>query len=343
MSSRETGGRGRQKPQPESASTFQRLQSRGERLLHWFPEVRKTLTREGEPGLDALLGQLQSLRGQVSKRAQATGRDLEERAERVLAELERQAVRGLRPLLTRANVASHAEVETLERRIAHLEGRLGPLLDDRSHVSTRVGSLEKQLEEVRADSSERMRDLSLQLSAADEVRADLIELRGHLDALSKDQVTRSLELGKQHDRLVRLEMRFGDFLKDHGAEIAGHDETVKQLRAFDRALEDGARLARGAAADAAAAAQTARDATDRMDTVSSELARTRGEVERALQHLGDLERTVRQLELRVGDLGERHGIVRDELAAFAARISQLELTAGQPITPATPLDHAEGH
>jgi chromosome segregation ATPase len=346
MSTRDAGGRTRQKARPESAtreSTFRRLQSRSERLLHWFPELRKTLAANGEPALESLLAQLQSLRGQVSKRAQATGRDLEERAERILAELERQAVRGLRPLLTRANVASHAEVETLDRRIAHLEGRLGPLLDDRSHVSRRVGALEKQLEEARADASERLRELTLHLSASDEVRTELGELRGHLDALSKDQVTRSLELGKQHDRLIRLEMRFGDFLKDHGAQSADQDEVKKRIAALDRSLEESARLVGAAADGAGASAKTAREVADRVEAVSAESARQREELERTLRFLGDLERSVRQLELRVGDLGERQSGIREELAAFAARVSQLELTSAQRTTPATLANNIEGH
>jgi len=345
MSTREAGGRGRQKARPESEtqSRFQRLQSRSERLLHWFPELRKTLTREGEPALEAVLGQLQSLRGQVSKRAQDTGHDLEQRAERILAELERQAVRGLRPLLTRANVASHAEVETLERRIAHLEGRLGPLLDDRSQVSRRVGALEKQLEETRADSSERLRELTMQLSAGDELHGELGELRGHLDALSKDQVTRSLELGKQHDRLVRLEMRFGDFLKDHGTQSADHEQMKKRLATVDRTLEESARLVRSAADDAGAAAQTARAAAERIESVSADAERTRGELERATQRVGDLERSIRQLELRLGDLGERQGGIREELAAFAARVSHLELTAARPATSTGLGNIVEGH
>ena len=346
MSTRDVGGRNRQKARPETESregTFRRLQNRSERLLHWFPELRKTLTTNGEPALESLLSQLQSLRGQVSKRAQETGRDLEERAERILGELERQAVRGLRPLLTRANVASHAEVETLERRIAHLEGRLGPLLDDRSQVSQRVGALEKQIEEARADASERMRELTLQLTTGEEVRAELSELRGHLDALSKDQVTRSLELGKQHDRLVRLEMRFGDFLKDHGAQGANQDEVKRRLGALERALEESTRLVRSASDDAGASARTTRDIVERIEAMSAEQARQREEIARTLRSLGDLERLVRQLELRLGDLGERQSGFREELAAFAARVSQLELTTAQRATPATLAPNIEGH
>jgi hypothetical protein len=62
-----------------------------------------------------------------------------------------------------------------------------------------------------------------------------------------------------------------------------------------------------------------------------------------LRFLGDLERSVRQLELRVGDLGERQNGIREELAAFAARVSQLELTSAQRTTPATLANNIEGH
>src|SRR6185436_1725860 len=103
----------RPKARVEPDTTFGRLQARGERLLQWFPELRKTWQRDGEQGLDSLLAHLQSLGGQVSRRAQETGRDLEARAERVLGDLERQAVRGLSPLLSRANLASGSELSDL--------------------------------------------------------------------------------------------------------------------------------------------------------------------------------------------------------------------------------------
>jgi len=160
-----TGRSSRPKARPANEGAFRRLQTQGERLLHWFPELGKTLLGEGDPGLESLLGQIQSLSGEVSRRAQETGREIEAKAERILADIEKQAVRGLKPLLTRANVATRAEIETLERRVAHLEGRLGPLLDERARLSTRVVELERHVEQARVDLGERLREITLRLSA----------------------------------------------------------------------------------------------------------------------------------------------------------------------------------
>jgi len=371
MSEREQTGRSSRSKTAakQSENAFRRLQTRGERLLHWFPELGKSWVRESEPGIESLLEQIRSLRGQVSRRAQETGRDIEARAERLFADLEKQAVRGLKPLLTRAQVASHAEVGSLEHRIAHLEGRLGSLLDDRSQLTTRVLQLERQLGEARVDVSERLREVHLGLAAGDAVRRELAGIHEHLDALSKEQVTRSLELGKLHDRIVRLEMRFGDLLKEQGGQVADHEEMKKRLGALGREIEESARVLGSAVDQAVESAATVRATAERVTAVAAERARDRAEIEQLVRrtgeidtlarrtgelealarrvgeievlarHEGDLERALRQLELRVGDLTERQTATREDLTGFAARIRLLETSAAAPVAspPAAPV------
>jgi chromosome segregation ATPase len=325
-----------------STSTLRRLQTRGEQLLHWFPDLRKNLLREGEPGLESLLGQIQTLRGEMSRRAQATGRDLEARAERLLADLERQAVRGLQPLLSRARVASQAALETLDRRLAHLEKRLGPLLDDRVQVTTRVVELERKLEEAQAEMSERLREVDIGLASGEDLHNELARLREHLDALSKEQVARTLETGKLHDRIVRLEMRFGDLLKEQGAQISEHEEMRKNLGSLGHVCQDSERLARSAAEQAASVTALTRDAAARLTALADERALDHGTLERLSRRDGEVEQTIRQVELRLGDLSERQAAVREELGAIAASLRRLE-TAARPAAPLSTVERNESH
>lgn len=336
-------------------------QTRGERLLHWFPELGKSLLRESEPGLESLLHHIQSLRGQVSKRAQETGRDLEARAERLLADLEKQAVRGLRPLLSRAQVASQGELERLERRIAHLEGRIGPLLNDRAELATRLADLERHLEEARADASERLREIDVRLAARDDLGVELAGVREHLDALSKEQVTRGLDLGKLHDRIVRLEMRFGEVLKEQGTQLTDHQDVKSRLGNVVREVGELAERVRTAGERALESATLGRTVSDRLTALGDQRALDRGVIERVDRRTaelerrsaegdgrtgqldgrtGELERVIRQLDLRLGDLAERHAATREELAALVGRLRQLET----PPAPARPVvERSEGH
>jgi predicted nucleic acid-binding Zn-ribbon protein len=344
MSAREgTGRTSRPKSRPNGDGPLRRIQTRGERLLHWFPELRKSLLAEGDRGIEGILGQLESLREQVSRRAQETGREIEARAERLIADLEKQAVRGLRPLLSRADVVSRAEVESFETRIAHLEGRLGHLLDERSALTSRLHEIERQLDEVRADASERVRELTLRLAAGEELGGALPALREHLDALSKEQVTRNLDLGKLHDRLVRLEMRLGDLLREQSARLPEQEEARRRLASLRDQWEEARRVAGAAADQAAAGAATARELAGRIATLGEERAADRREMFHLAHRIGDLERAARELELRVGDLTERQVASREEAAGLAARVSQLELAAARPAPGAPASERAEGH
>jgi len=345
MSERAGNGRTtRPKPRPDATTTrLQRLQSRGGQLLQWFPELGKTLLRESEPSLEAVLSQIQTLRGEVRRRAGETGRDLEARAERLLVDLERQAIERLQPLLSRANVASQREATALEGRIVHLEGRLGSLLDDRAALSSRVTTLERQLMEARSDDGERIRELDLRIAAAEDVRTDVAELRAQLDALAKEQLMRSLELGKLHDRLTRLEMRLGDLLKEHGTHLAEHEDVKRRLGALPGDIENAARLATGAADQARQVAATAHTTTERLTTLAAERLRERIELEQLGERGLEIERIIRQIELRIGDLAERHTGAREDLATFAARVAKLELVAAPSPGAGVAVERSEGH
>jgi chromosome segregation ATPase len=374
-------GRGKAKPASEAIreTTLRRLQARGEHLLRWFPEVRKTLLREGEGGLDAIFEQISTLGGQVSRRAQATGRDLEARAERLLADLESQAARGLRPLLERANVPSQTAMESLDGRVVHLETRIGTLVDERTTllgrvdeltrtladeraafrtrvddvgrsvadegatVRTRVEEIGSTLEEMRADASERVRDLQLRLSIAEEVRSELTALREQLDVLSRGQAARTLDIGKLDDRLVRVETRLGDVLKEHAARTVDHEDVRRRLIGVERAGEEASQLVRAAGDQAAQATALGRQHAARLGALAEELATARGEAALLNGRSNETDRERRQLELRLGDLLERQAALRDEVIGLVARLSDLELAAVRRPGVGGTGDRAEGH
>jgi hypothetical protein len=326
----------------EAETTLHKLQARGERLLQWFPELRKTWQRDAEPGLEALLGQLQSLGGQMSRRAQETTRDLEARVERVMADLERQALRGLGPLLSRANLASGTEVSDMEARLARMEERLEPLVEHGAELTTSLSDLRTKLDDARTEVGERLRETTMRVAASEEVQHEFGRVQEHLDALSREQVARSLEIGKLHDRLVRLEMRMGDVLKEQAGHATTQNETVRRLGELEEATSDsvrGMQYLRGQVEDATAEGR----ATDaRLTALMSARNGDHDELTRLVDMLAGIQQTLRQVDLRLGDLGERHAGVRDELANLSARVSHLEL-APSPVSGSLLTGRTEGH
>jgi archaellum component FlaC len=327
----------------EVETTLRRLQARGERLLQWFPELRKTWQRDGEPGLESLLGHLQTLGGQMTRRAQATGRDLEARAERVLADLERQAVRGLGPLLSRANLASGSELSDLDARLARLGDRLEPFFESRTQLITGLAAVRGALDEARADATERLREMTVRLAANDDLRNDLGHVHDHLDVLSKEQVTRSLEIGKLHDRLVRLEMRMGDVLKEQAAQIVTHQDMARGISKFNQDLAESTRSLQAVREHAESAAAEGRAADERLTALMSARNVDHDELARLADLLGSVEQTLRQVDLRLGDLGERYVGVREELTGLSARVSHLELAPTRPVSTTMPPGRTDGH
>lgn len=327
----------------EAETTLRRLQARGERLLQWFPELRKTWQRDGEPGLEALLTHLQSLGGQVSRRAQETGRDLEARAERVLADLERQAVRGLGPILSRANLASGSELSDLEARLLQLEGRVAPLVEREHDLTSGLTEVRGALHEARAEATERLREMTVRISANDDLRNDLGRVHDHLDALSKDQVTRSLEIGKLHDRLVRLEMRMGDVLKEQAAQLAIQQDAARRTTELGDGLTEATRVVQSVREQAENAAGEGRATDARLTALISVRNADHDELARLADLLGSIQQTLRQVDLRLGDLGERYTGVREELVNLSARVSHLELAPTRPVSATMLTGRTEGH
>jgi DNA repair exonuclease SbcCD ATPase subunit len=327
----------------EAETTLRRLQARGERLLQWFPELGKTWKRDAEPSLEALLGHLQSLGGQVSRRAQETGRDLEARAERVLADLERQAVRGLSPLLSRANLASGSELSDLEARLMQLESRLDPMEETRARFAAELDRVQTALAEARVDVTERLREVTVRVAAHDDLRTDLDKMQEHLDALSKDQVTRSLEIGKLHDRLVRLEMRMGDVLKEQATQLAINQEVARKTVELTEALAQSSRDGQEIQARLEVAATEGRATDSRLTALMSARNADHDELTRFNELLAGIQQTLRQVDLRLGDLGERYAGVREDLANLSARVSHLELAPTRPVSATMLTGRTEGH
>ncbi len=337
----------------ETETTLRRLQARGERLLQWFPELRKTWQRDAEPSLEALLAQLQSLGGEVSRRAQETGRDLESRVERALADLERQAVRGLGPLLSRANLASGSDLSELETRLASIEDRLDPLVsaaalatavsEVRTELETSVGGVRTALDEARAEVGERFRETTIRLVAGEELQHEVTRVHAHLDALSKEQVARSLEIGKLHDRLVRLEMRMGDVLKEQAIHVTAQQDATHRIGVLDQVAGDSARSLQYLRGQIEGTAAEGRATDARLTALMSARNGDHDELTRLADVLGSIQQSLRQVDLRLGDLGERWMGVREELGNLSARVSQLELAPTGPVSASLLTGHNDGH
>jgi hypothetical protein len=73
-----------------------------------------------------------------------------------------------------------------------------------------------------------------------------------------------------------------------------------------------------------------------------EHTRERGDFEQLGERGLEIERIIRQVELRLGDLAERHTGFREDLAGLAARMAQLEITAAPAAGP-TSAERSEGH
>ena len=338
----------------ESESTLGRLQARGERLLEWFPELRKTWERDAEPALEALFAQIQDLGGQVSRRAQATRRDLEERAERLLTDLEQQAVRGLGPILSRANLASGTDVSGLGSRLTELEQRMDAASAERDQLSSRLGDVESSLpsrvanvesalRDARVEATERLREMAVRLAANDDLHGELTRLHGQLDALSKDQVARSLELGKLHDRLVRLEMRMGDVLKEQATHGATQQVVARKLGEVEHTLSAASQALDEHRAHREQLATEGRATDARLTALMSARNADHDELSRLTDALVGIQQILRQVDLRLGDLGERHAGVREDLAGLSARVSHLELASTAPVSTSLRTGRTEGH
>jgi len=319
MSARERTGSGTKKQASQArqaskddASPLHRLQARGEQLLDSLSDLRKTILPEGEQSLDGVLEQIDKVRNTVSRRAQETGRDIEARAEQALGDFEHEVVRRLGPVFTRANVLSRADVAPLESRIAHLEGRLGTVLDDRATLTSRVVELERNLEEARATANEREREATMALSTGDGLLQAITDVREHLDSLSRDHVSRNLESGKLEDRLVRLETRLGELLKEQGARVTELERNLNDASTREREATQAVSTGDGLQLAIA-------DVREHLDSLS------RDQVSRNLES-GKLEDRLLRLEIRLGELLKEQGARVADKESLQARLAQVDET-----------------
>jgi hypothetical protein len=56
-----------------------------------------------------------------------------------------------------------------------------------------------------------------------------------------------------------------------------------------------------------------------------------------------VQQTLRQVDLRLGDLGERYTGIREELASLSARVSLLELAPTRSVASSMLREPSEGH
>ena len=70
------------------------------------------------------MAQAQKLRGDFQKRAERAVKDLEERGQRIVAIIEKQAGKGVEPIIRGLNLPTRDELEKLKKRMAQLEKRL---------------------------------------------------------------------------------------------------------------------------------------------------------------------------------------------------------------------------
>ena len=74
--------------------------------------------------MEDLLAQAKKLRGDLQKRAERAVKDLEERGQRIVALIEKQAGKGVEPIVRSLNLTTRDEVEKLKKRLTKLEKRL---------------------------------------------------------------------------------------------------------------------------------------------------------------------------------------------------------------------------
>jgi len=82
------------------------------------------LSRDQKRALDRVVGEVRRLRTDFDKRVQRASKDVEARAKDFFATLEKQAERRLEPVVKRLVGPSRQEIQSLSRRVRHLEERL---------------------------------------------------------------------------------------------------------------------------------------------------------------------------------------------------------------------------
>jgi chromosome segregation ATPase len=206
-----------------------------------------------------------------------------------------------------------------------------------------LSAVRTSLDEARAEVGERLRETTMRLAASEEVHQELGRMHEHLDALSKEQVARSLDIAKLQDRLVRLEMRMGDVLKEQADHGAAQQDTTRRIVDLEQTVAGSARDLQYVRGHVEGAAADGRATDARLTALMSARNADHDELSQLTDLLGSIQQTLRQVDLRLGDLGERYAGVRDELANLSARVSHLELAQTHPVSAAMLAGRSEGH
>ena len=107
-------------------ATLRELRSEGEKLAGRVrKEAVRLATRDGRRTLEQLVDRAGELGNDLERRARRAIADLERQAAHLYERLEAQAKRGLAPLVERLDVPSRRDVEQLDRRVSALEKRVG--------------------------------------------------------------------------------------------------------------------------------------------------------------------------------------------------------------------------
>jgi uncharacterized coiled-coil protein SlyX len=135
----------------------------------------------------------------------------------------------------------------------------------------------------------------------------------------------------------------GDVLRDHDAELAARTALERRLGAVEQTISESTRAVQ-AVRDQAIDIITEGRATDaRLTALVSARNTDHDELGRLTDVLASVQQTLRQVDLRLGDLGERYGAVREELAGMAARVSNLELAPARAVGQSIMAERTEGH
>ena len=135
----------------------------------------------------------------------------------------------------------------------------------------------------------------------------------------------------------------GDVLKEQAVHLTTQQDVSKRVGDLDQAIGETARgmqYVRGQVEEAAAEGR----ATDaRLTALMSARNGDHDELTRLGDLLASIQQTLRQVDLRLGDLGERYAGVRDELANISARVSHLELAPTGSVSAGMLTGRTEGH
>jgi hypothetical protein len=102
-----------------------------EGLLKRARREASRLSGEQKRALDRAVGEVKKLRSDFEKVVKRTSKDVEARSKRLLSTLEKEAEKRLEPIVGRLTGPSRQEIQSLARRVQHLER----LVKEHSHAA----------------------------------------------------------------------------------------------------------------------------------------------------------------------------------------------------------------